>query len=248
VRRAGFRTAVVAAIVAGAAAAITYAAVQSGGGTIIACAKKTTGALRAVSSPSDCLSTETALTWNQVGPSGASGPSGPSGGSGPSGPPGSNGASGPSGPHGEGHAYETSNLDPVDISDYDPTLDTVISMQLPAGNYMLTFQGEFELDPNTSSPQFPGTSTDYVGHVQCQFAPNAMFFRVSGPFATNPIAGASLIYDTIFQTAHELVRLNESTLVSVACELETGEVTVRNSHLFAVEVGDVTELQNGGDS
>jgi hypothetical protein len=82
-------------------------------GIIQACAQKTTGALRMVSSSSACHLTENYVFWNVQGPSGPSGasgtsgpqgdpgPSGPSGESGPSGPQGDTGPSGPSGPSGE---------------------------------------------------------------------------------------------------------------------------------------------------
>jgi hypothetical protein len=71
----------------------------SGDATIKACANKATGVLRYLSKGS-CAKTETALSWNQVGPQGAQGPAGvtaqagATGERGPSGPKGDTGAPG----------------------------------------------------------------------------------------------------------------------------------------------------------
>lgn len=48
--------------------------------------KKTGGSLRFVSGPGKCKKTETAISWNAVGPQGSQGPAGPQGATGPTGP------------------------------------------------------------------------------------------------------------------------------------------------------------------
>jgi len=63
-------------------------------------------AVRLVDSASDCKAGETAVSWNQKGPTGARGPTGPAGATGsagptgPTGPRGTDGATGPKGPTG----------------------------------------------------------------------------------------------------------------------------------------------------
>src|SRR5687767_5050186 len=77
--------AVLAVMILTSGVAITLAA----SGVINACYSKTTGVLRV---SNYCLPTETAITWNQVGPQGPAGPRGPQGAQGPRGP------QGPAGP------------------------------------------------------------------------------------------------------------------------------------------------------
>jgi hypothetical protein len=64
------------------------------------CYDKKTGVLRYLQSGS-CRSTETAISWNQVGPQGPPGPQGLKGDTGPQGPKGETGAQGAQGPQGE---------------------------------------------------------------------------------------------------------------------------------------------------
>lgn len=69
----------------------------TGEGVITACIKNVNGQLRIVSSSSECLPSETAISWNAVGPTGPAGPAGPQGPEGPTGPAGPTGPQGPSG-------------------------------------------------------------------------------------------------------------------------------------------------------
>jgi hypothetical protein len=74
--RGGMRLAIVATMIFAAAAGAAFATGAvgfTGGGTIQACAKTDTGQLRVVKSASDCLASETAISWNQQGPRGADG-------------------------------------------------------------------------------------------------------------------------------------------------------------------------------
>ena len=72
IRRIGVAAVVVVlALVAG---GIAYATIPGSGGTIHTCYKKSSGALRVIDdSVTNCKSNETALSWNQTGPSGADG-------------------------------------------------------------------------------------------------------------------------------------------------------------------------------
>lgn len=104
---------VVGAVFSGALAA---AAIPEPDGTITGCYRTNAGllhpqgSLRVVNAPSECRSSETALTWNQQGqpgpqgkpgPAGRQGNPGPKGNPGPVGPAGPTGKTGASGPQGE---------------------------------------------------------------------------------------------------------------------------------------------------
>jgi Lamin Tail Domain/Collagen triple helix repeat (20 copies) len=69
--------------------------------TITACASKSSGYLRIVSSTKSCRSREHRLTWNVRGPEGPPGPPGPAGATGAQGDAGPAGPAGPPGPQGE---------------------------------------------------------------------------------------------------------------------------------------------------
>lgn len=79
---------------------------QGQSNTIHACYNNINGDLRRVSSPTDCRSLETPISWNITGPQGPQGPvgpqgpAGPQGATGPTGPQGSPGEAGPAGPQG----------------------------------------------------------------------------------------------------------------------------------------------------
>lgn len=83
-------------------------AAVTGSGTVNGCYLKTTGTLRvihpgAAGTRGHCLTSETPISWNQVGPQGAAGPQGapgPQGEPGPQGDPGAQGPQGANGPEG----------------------------------------------------------------------------------------------------------------------------------------------------
>lgn len=82
---------------------LALAAVPAPNGTITGCYHNQSGALRVVDSAEQCRRQETAMTWNQqgpTGPTGAQGPQGETGTTGPQGLPGEPGATGPQGPQG----------------------------------------------------------------------------------------------------------------------------------------------------
>jgi hypothetical protein len=66
------------AVAAGAAYA-TAAAMSSADSAIVACQNQTNGLLRVVTDATDCRTSETAISWNQVGPQGPPGEQGPPG-------------------------------------------------------------------------------------------------------------------------------------------------------------------------
>ena len=91
-------------VLAGAAAGISYATTaltRTATSTLQACANNTNGNLRLVSSASDCRTSETAVSWNIVGPTGPQGPQGPIGPQGPAGKDGVDGKDGAPGAPGK---------------------------------------------------------------------------------------------------------------------------------------------------
>ena len=95
--RISFRLWIGAAIAACLIAVAFTASTSAQSGTIVACYKSQNGQLRLVSAASQCLPSETVITWNQAGTTGATGATGPTG---PQGPAGATGATGPAGPAG----------------------------------------------------------------------------------------------------------------------------------------------------
>ena len=93
---------VVAFVAAGFGIATAVRADIPDGGVIHACYQKVNGQLRVIdtSKGGTCRPSESALSWNQTGPTGAKGATGASGPTGPSGPAGPTGATGPTGPSG----------------------------------------------------------------------------------------------------------------------------------------------------
>jgi hypothetical protein len=98
-------------VVLGVGGAFAFGAIPGTGGEISGCYSNTSGSLRVIDAQAGatCASGQTALRWNQTGPTGpkgstgpkgATGPKGPTGANGPTGPKGSSGAKGPTGPTG----------------------------------------------------------------------------------------------------------------------------------------------------
>jgi hypothetical protein len=76
------------------AGGVAWATVATTGTSIDACYQKATGAVRVIDPTQSCRSSETAISWNQVGSDGPSGDTGAQGIQGVQGPPGQNGADG----------------------------------------------------------------------------------------------------------------------------------------------------------
>jgi hypothetical protein len=122
VRRGALAVAAVALVAI--AGAVTYAVAGSGGsGVINGCYKTQNGQLRVIDPSTDrCLPSETAISWNQTGPTGsrgATGARGPTGPKGPTGARGPTGATGSRGPTGATGPEGLSGLPPVGI--FTPT-------------------------------------------------------------------------------------------------------------------------------
>jgi hypothetical protein len=107
---------------------------------IHSCVNKTTGAIRLVSATTPCKATETAVSWNTIGPQGPQGPQGvqgaqgPQGAQGAQGPQGAQGATGPQGPQGpQGPAGSTTI--PANLTTLSTDLSTTGVAVLGAGYF-----------------------------------------------------------------------------------------------------------------
>lgn len=129
---------------------------------IFSCVAKSDGAIRIVTADDTCTTFESRLVWNQrgipgkqgrpgprgargatgaQGPQGYQGPAGPTGPIGPQGLPGDVGQVGPVGPRGPSDGYYVATDDTVaDVA------QSVASLTLPVGAYVLDFAGFLELE------------------------------------------------------------------------------------------------------
>lgn len=114
-------------------AGTAYATIPGGDGVIHGCYAKSGGALRVIdASVTNCKSGETSLDWTQRGIPGPAGPQGQKGEPGEPGPP---------GPAGAVDSFGASNGN--DVVDLTPDAQvTVISKDVPAGNYAVFASGE----------------------------------------------------------------------------------------------------------
>jgi hypothetical protein len=138
--------------------------------TIYACVKKKGGVARVVSKAAKCKKGETKRSWNTngaVGARGAAGVTGASGLNGVSGANGVTGATGATGPTGAGGAVGGYSVHQVAAkrvaftsgTEVSPT--TILSRELPAGNYLVNAKVELELS-NTKAGGQAGLACNLV--------------------------------------------------------------------------------------
>jgi len=106
-----------------AAAGITYAQVT--GGVINGCYKSQNGQLRVSDT---CLPSETAISWNQIGPQGIQGPQGAQGEPGPA---------GPIGPSDAFDGYRPVGAD-IPVTGTNAARTRVLTFSIPAGSFAIT--------------------------------------------------------------------------------------------------------------
>ena len=185
---------------------VVQAAIPDSNGVIHGCVASQ-GDLRVIdSATSECKRNETSLDWNQTGVQG------PVGATGPTGPKGDTGAAGPS------SGIQTRV--PGGIA-FDATATPVVSLTLPAGNWMLI--GHAEMIAGASAAQgrcFVATDTG-SGPVSD--------FQTSEP--VRPVI-----------PFHSGVSLSVSKTVNVSCQVigGTGPITAFNRMLMAIQVGTLT--------
>jgi hypothetical protein len=189
------------------AGAIAYASVPDSDGIIHGCYNKLIGTLRVQDASSSnpllrrCNASETAIMWNQAGPQG---PAGPAGAQGPQGEPGRDGADGatgpqgPAGPVGPSDAYIAREAGYVGLRSH--TLTNVLTLNLPAGQYVASAKASIEGVTGT-------TSCTLNGDVSLGYIPSDTYTTLSlQNVLTLPAAGSVSLYcETDNGAAHAAV-------------------------------------------
>jgi hypothetical protein len=225
-----FKVVGAAALVAAAVAAVAYGAGALASDPINACVQRGSDHVRILSAGDSCTRAETPLSWNREGPAGPAGATGPAGPAGPAGP---QGEQGPPGAGGSAAAFEhVAGGGPVTST--FPASDTVVTLHLPAGSYMLNAYLEVLLTDGGT----PGSSHE-VADGLCQLSPNL----VGGAHIQNPVAGglagAQFVQAIQHVSLSELVQLSADGDVSVECSRFSGTFGVTHAQLDAVEVGSI---------
>jgi hypothetical protein len=200
---------IVAAIVAAACAGAAYATIPGSDDVIHGCYAKSGGTLRVIdASVTNCKSGETSLNWSQQGVPGLPGPQGEQGEPGEPGPP------GPAGAVDSFGASNGSNFTPLTPG----VLVTVISKDVPAGNYAVFASGEV-------------VDTDNDALVVCELLGNGAGIQTSNSSLVNDSNErdrVSLIGHAAFAGAGTL---------EVACSTEAEGATAPFFNLVALKVG-----------
>jgi hypothetical protein len=181
------------------AARAAYATIPDTGGVIHACYDAGNRVLRVIDTEAGeaCRSQETALSWNQTGPQGPEGPRGPS----------------------DGYVTSLTGGPGIEV---DQNVD-VLSLSLPAGDYMLSASARVQRDR-------PGTS-----RVVCDF-------RVGGgPFATGYVESLDGADAVATIAATNGVSLSADEMVHLTCfAIGDDGSLVTHADLTATRVGTVT--------
>lgn len=232
------RRGVVAAIVLGAAlagvGAYAYAA-TTGDAVIKACALKVTGHLR-LDSGKGCLSIETPVVWNQIGPQGIQGIQGPQGIEGPQ------GIQGPAGPtHADERYLARSLADPstwlsVTVGTWPavrPSMTRITTSHLAAGNY-------------TISAEVVAGNASGVGVLVCLLGSSSTGYTAAQTGLGNE--GGFAIQQTV--TAQGAFALSQATDIDLSCfsapqgDRPSGNPSVGYADVLATKVGAVTSSED----
>jgi len=200
------------AVVAVGFAGTAYATIPGGDGTIHGCYAKSGGTLRVIdASVTNCKSGETALDWSQKG---VPGPQGPQGEKGESGEP------GPAGPAGGVDSFGA--LNDSDIVPLTPgAFVTVVSKEVPAGNYAVFATGEVV------------TTEDNDARVLCQLRGEGEGIQTSNSDLVNDANER----DRISLMGHHGFAGTATRTLEVVCRTEAEGVTAPFFNLVALKVG-----------
>jgi hypothetical protein len=122
-------------------AAVTYSSIPDESGVVHTCYSQSNGTWRPIDAPTQkCKNGETPLDFNQKGPKGDAGQQGAPGTPGAQGAPGAKGATGADGPRGPSDMFTAHLGDGAVVTGGDPfgPPETILSLQVPAGNYVVT--------------------------------------------------------------------------------------------------------------
>jgi hypothetical protein len=194
-------------------ASVVQAAIPDSHGVIHGCYKTSGGALRVIDTATSakCLASETALNWNQAGPTGSRGVTGATGGAGPSGP------KGPSGPQGPSDAWNKLIGPEGDLGD---TAIDVVTLNLPSGNYVVSAGGTFVADSD-------GDAVFFCKLTGGGFALDDTFGEVNSPY---------VIVSNLFLGSD--VALPGGGTVALNCQRTKGEagIGINLVHITATKV------------
>jgi hypothetical protein len=179
------------------------------------------GVVKIVDATVTCSRSETALTWNTAGPAGPPGELGPPG---PAGTDGSNASVA---------AFEHSGAFGV-INGVFPAHDTVATLTLPAGAYMLTATIEALM---TDDHAAGGSNVTADG--LCEFDPNLAGGAHLANTAAGGFAGAQTVQEIHHVTLTEAVQLSSDGDVSLQCSKFQGSMSVTHAQIDAVQVGAI---------
>src|SRR4051794_1772017 len=185
---------------------VVQAAIPDSNGVIHGCILQN-GNLRVIdSATSACKRNETSLDWNQTGLRG------PAGATGPTGPKGDTGSPGPS------RGVQTRVPDGIR---FDATATPVVSLTLPAGNWMLMGHAEMIAGAGLAQGRCFVATDNAVGAVSD--------FQTNEP--NRPVVAF-----------HSGVSLAQSKTVNVLCQVIAGAtpITAFNRMLMAIQVGTLT--------
>jgi hypothetical protein len=202
----------VAAAVAG-FAATAYATIPGSDGVIHSCYAKSGGALRVVdASVTNCKSGETSLNWSQQGVPGPQGPQGEKG------EPGEQGAPGPAGGVDSFAASQGSNIPP---SLTPGAFVTVISKDVPAGNYAVFASGEVV------------TADDNDAHVLCQLRGDGQGIQTTN----SSLVDDANERDRVSLMGHVGLVGTATRTLEVVCRTEAEGISAPFFNLVALKVG-----------
>jgi hypothetical protein len=202
-----------AAVVTAVSAGAAYATIPGGDGTIHGCYAKSGGTLRVIdASVTNCKSGETALNWSQQGVPGPQGPQGEKGEPGEAGPP---------GPASGVDSFGASSGSSIPPSLTPGAFVTVISKEVPAGNYAVFASGEVV------------TTDDNDASVLCQLRGEGQGIQTTNSSLVddaNERDRVSLIGNVAFAGT-------ATRTLGVVCRTEAEGVTAPSFNLVALKVG-----------
>ena len=190
-----------------------YALASSSGGTITACVRHNGGTLYEASK---CAKHDSTLRWSKQGPQGSQGPQGPQGLEGSPGAPGAPGARGPS------NGYSSLDDGPISINSSAET--PVVSVTLPAGNYIVL------------AKLVPFAASGGTDAAVCDLLDPTGVLVDRGESVVN---SSTISFDTV-TLAGPLTTAGGGT-ARVQCKADIGSgIEILHAHLTAIALGSVT--------
>jgi hypothetical protein len=189
---------------------------------------------------------ETALDWNQAGAQGPVGPAGPQGVAGPPGIAGPQGVAGPQGPIGPagpsgGGGLPTvyaspASLPAVSIATVFPAFTQVVSLTVPAGNYLFMAGGNMTLTGALDGGVFPGPVRE--PQVICHIGSGGAGTVFASGSVQTPSGPGVIFFNFLPIHLQQVYVLASTVTVPLECTLfsAAGSASVTNGSLVAIPV------------